>query len=356
MLRRLGSACVLAVLTAALCVYAPVASYVDPAASRRQALERYNGAVERWKANAASFHDARLVACHVASFGSGHAAVHQSPRCSGLALQETDDPVPAAGAAPYDSFRFEGNLHLSEFTRGFDPALAFRLWAVGASASTDAPPPRKVVEVPAYTWRWSSSHRTAQQCERSLGAWLDDSCLLLSVLKKICFTIAETSHGWQIDSTNRTAPGCTLVDMADFPQLDKWSAGTYSQVNATEVFASPDAVEEQVDDASAIESRNLTENATGPLSPYRLPRKKWVFVGGVSEVELHVRSVLDPKLALEILTNGTLNLDGELPTSLSAFEWLVVIFVIKALTILLSACALYYCCCRSKQPYTRIPS
>ena len=260
-------------------------------------LARYNNAVVRWRSSAGAFVETGFDAyCRNSNGKKG--------RWAPLSRVSDEEGVPPQyGFEPYASTHFESTTQLFD-SLPFDPQDYFLVYIRGRGDVTSVRED-DIVYVPGFYWIWDASAATQSSCEGEFGLFANNACLKVYMLDRVCVTVSQQDRAWKVRPTyGKTGCGCTPAlyprEVPSFPMLGSWSAGSYTQVNSTDVFSGVEV------DLGALEAegRGVGGNSSA-VKPFKLPATSWI--GDFSSVRLTVRSEYDPKLTAEWLTNGTLD-------------------------------------------------
>eukprot|EP01061_Rhynchopus_euleeides_P034602 TRINITY_DN58449_c0_g1_i1.p1 TRINITY_DN58449_c0_g1~~TRINITY_DN58449_c0_g1_i1.p1 ORF type:complete len:366 (+),score=100.64 TRINITY_DN58449_c0_g1_i1:66-1163(+) len=297
----------------------------------------YNRAVLRWKGKGEPFRRNRFEAFATDS-------LHRGPLRHIPLARATDEEgsPPQYGFEGYSATRYESRAQIFE-SLPFDTRLYFILLIRGVGEAARITPD-DVVFVPGFFWTWDGSAKHQTSCEGQFGAWVNNACLKIYMLDRVCVTVAQRADGlWRVQRTyGRSGVGCTPplypTDTPSSEMLGEWSAGSYTQVNSTEVLG--------VDFDPTMYSSNGPNNGSQPLRPFQLLPSRWV--GDFASVHITTRSNYDPRLTAEYLTNGTLEFIGQPEptemTTLFSLLWrfllwcVVIIFIVMAFAWLSPTC------------------
>eukprot|EP01064_Diplonema_japonicum_P018720 TRINITY_DN27405_c0_g1_i1.p1 TRINITY_DN27405_c0_g1~~TRINITY_DN27405_c0_g1_i1.p1 ORF type:complete len:372 (+),score=58.16 TRINITY_DN27405_c0_g1_i1:58-1116(+) len=249
--------------------------------------QTYNEAVRNWKKTGKNFRAATFSICK------------NSTSC--VEMQRNEDDMegapPKEGLMKYAAVHYDSTAQLLENER-FVPSKRAELYIKGNRRLSKAP-----VAIPYFTWQFTDS--TVADCSLGLGVWLKGICMYLFMLDRVCVTVSEAEDGtWEAQDVYGVGSGCSPtqygdINPVDFPNYNivgSWGAGIYTQVNASEVLCETTQV---------LSSPDRSLNNTNGLHPFHLPSTTWT--ADFTTVRVKLRSVADPRLTAENVTNGTLN-------------------------------------------------
>ena len=246
----------------------------------------YNNAVAEWGRNSKSFRENEFEMCI-----EGDRCVYLSKIVNG----DEEGVPPTYQLSKYTAFYYEtgkANDPPTEETRllsdqHYDPNAAVTLFLRSLKNSSLR---SQSLRIPLFKWRWQEKTSCNTQMGESL---VGNDCIQIYVLERICITVSETSDGnWKFSGKYRNGVGCLENSES------RWDPGTYTIVNSSDIINNMNT--------SLIGVRGMSRS--GVTLPFKLPTSEWI--GDFSLTKIRIRSVFDPILTFENITNGTLSLEG----------------------------------------------
>eukprot|EP01060_Flectonema_neradi_P039332 TRINITY_DN8620_c0_g2_i1.p1 TRINITY_DN8620_c0_g2~~TRINITY_DN8620_c0_g2_i1.p1 ORF type:complete len:355 (+),score=43.33 TRINITY_DN8620_c0_g2_i1:146-1210(+) len=287
-------------------------------ASTSDEEEAYNNAVKEWEKAGVSFRECEFDICE-----EGGSCIKMTSVING----DDEGVPPTYQLLRYTSMYYETRLDNelpSNSTRllrdqKFDPSATV---SVFLRSRSDPSYRSESLKIHLFKWHW----QYPTLCNPLVGeAWLGEDCVQISVLERICITVNQSESGhWQFSGKYGSDPGCLVNSEA------VWDPGAYSFVNSSVVVEGMDQV--------LIGYRPLPRNRV--LSPYRLPKSDWV--GDFSLVKIRIRSIYDPIITFENITNGTLSLEDvriqSPPSTFATYAMLIISIIFLGVSVTIILC------------------